>query len=323
MPRKPVTEEIIIDFINKNEINAKFLKLEIIKDKSNRKMYFVHFICHCGKPHKSEWNNFKKTQNCGECGKEGRRIGRVKYTKQYVVNYLRENGYEIIGDYVNSGISFTYRCLACGNTGRTNFGNFVRGRRCRVCKGFAKKDTESFNRLVNEITDDEYEFIGEYENAHVKSDFLHKVCNHSYKATPHSFLMGRRCPKCKSSKGEKRIEEFLIKHSFNFERQFKFEKCRYILPLPFDFAIFDNKNKLKYLIEFDGKQHFHPIEAWGGQENLTYVKQNDEIKNKYCSQNSTPLIRIPYWDFNRIEELLSNELLCSSFKREEDDVSII
>ena len=31
--------------------------------------------------------------------------------------------------------------------------------------------------------------------------------------------------------------------------------------------------------------------------------------NEYCEKNKIKLIRIPYWDFNNIEEILTKELM--------------
>ena len=35
----------------------------------------------------------------------------------------------------------------------------------------------------------------------------------------------------------------------------------------------------------------------------------DELKNKYAISNNIDLIRIPYWDFNNIESILTQKLL--------------
>ena len=62
----------------------------------------------------------------------------------------------------------------------------------------------------------------------------------------------------------------------------------------------------KYLIEFDGIQHFQPIEYFGGITEFKERKQNDEIKNNYCKINNIPLIRIPYTALKtlQLEDLL-------------------
>jgi uncharacterized C2H2 Zn-finger protein/very-short-patch-repair endonuclease len=50
-------------------------------------------------------------------------------------------------------------------------------------------------------------------------------------------------------------------------------------------------------IEYDGKQHFEPVPAWGGVEKFEQTKAHDELKNKYCRDNGYPLLRIPYTEF--------------------------
>lgn len=49
-------------------------------------------------------------------------------------------------------------------------------------------------------------------------------------------------------------------------------------------------------IEYDGEQHFHSVEFFGGNDRFLKVKKNDEIKNSYCKQNGIRLIRVRYDD---------------------------
>lgn len=68
----------------------------------------------------------------------------------------------------------------------------------------------------------------------------------------------------------------------------------------FDFAIFKD-NKLAYLIEFDGRQHFSgPESKWKYTRTLEEIKQVDEAKNKYCKNNNIILKRIPYFQISKI-----------------------
>ena len=77
----------------------------------------------------------------------------------------------------------------------------------------------------------------------------------------------------------------------------------------FDFYLL-NKNKI---IEYDGIQHFKPI-TFGGiskeraNENFETQKLKDKSKDEYCKNNNIELIRIPYWDFDNIETIVSNYL---------------
>lgn len=60
----------------------------------------------------------------------------------------------------------------------------------------------------------------------------------------------------------------------------------------FDFAIIDDEKNLIKLIEYDGEQHFKPIEQFGGQEAFEELKQRDKIKNNYCREHNINLLRI-------------------------------
>ena len=64
----------------------------------------------------------------------------------------------------------------------------------------------------------------------------------------------------------------------------------------FDFAIIES-GKITRLIEFDGEQHFKDIPSWGG---LELQQQRDRIKNEYALSHNIPLVRIPYWERDKI-----------------------
>lgn len=53
---------------------------------------------------------------------------------------------------------------------------------------------------------------------------------------------------------------------------------------------------LKIAIEYQGKQHFEPVEYFGGEENYERQKQRDEIKAKISEKNGIKLIYIYYWE---------------------------
>lgn len=61
----------------------------------------------------------------------------------------------------------------------------------------------------------------------------------------------------------------------------------------YDFAIFNNKNEIIQLIEFDGEQHY--VEAPFFNKTLEEQKQIDEEKNIFAKNKNIKLIRIPYW----------------------------
>ena len=55
------------------------------------------------------------------------------------------------------------------------------------------------------------------------------------------------------SKGESIIHHFLLKHNIAVQFQKRFEGCKNVIPLPFDFYLPD----YNMCIEFNGRQHYN------------------------------------------------------------------
>ena len=105
-------------------------------------------------------------------------------------------------------------------------------------------------------------------------------------------IKGIGCPKCKTSKGENYIINYLDSHNINYVHQKKFTGCIYKTELPFDFYLID----YNMCIEYDGIQHSECIEYFGGEEAFELRKKKDKIKNEYCKDNNIRLERITYSD---------------------------
>ena len=101
---------------------------------------------------------------------------------------------------------------------------------------------------------------------------------------------------CKNSKGNLTIRNFLQEYNINFIQEYSFSdlyvSCQKT-PLRFDFAVFKNQS-LYCLIEYNGKQHYEPIEYFGGEESFKKQQKNDNLKKEYCQKNNIPLYIINY-----------------------------
>lgn len=113
------------------------------------------------------------------------------------------------------------------------------------------------------------------------------------------------CEDCykKESIGEIKVRHFLEEHNLNFKPEYWFPDCRDINPLPFDFYLPDYNT----IIEFDGIQHFYDTHYFN--TSFEKNKKHDRIKNEYCDEHNINLIRIPYWDINKVDEILTDSLL--------------
>ena len=101
----------------------------------------------------------------------------------------------------------------------------------------------------------------------------------------------------KISSGEKIISEILFNNNISFVREATFGTCLFEdtkYPAKFDFYVNN-----KYLIEYDGKQHFSASNrGWNTEEQLIKTQKHDAYKNQWCKDNNIPLIRIPYTHLN-------------------------
>lgn len=118
----------------------------------------------------------------------------------------------------------------------------------------------------------------------------------------------------KKSKMELYTESFLNHKSIKFLDQYSTFGCRYINPLRFDFAILDDNNNIILLIEINGRQHYEPVEYFGGKKAFLKQQERDKIKRKYCEDNNIKLLEIPYWDFYQIDNILEKEINHLLFK---------
>lgn len=186
--------------------------------------------------------------------------------------------------------------------------------RCPKCADFHRNDNirrtqEEFEKEIHALVGDEYAVLGEYVNSKTKILMRHNNCGHEYHVNADSMILsGSRCPKCNSSKGEKRIGEFLDSVGVIYESQYTDSRCRYDTLLRFDFAVMD-KIKPKLLIEYDGQQHYTPVEYWGGERALSEQIAKDKIKDDFCFQNDINLLRIPFWKYDDIEYIVFNKLI--------------
>lgn len=113
-----------------------------------------------------------------------------------------------------------------------------------------------------------------------------------------------RCERCsKHQSNISYITELWIKNKgVIYDKEYKFDDCRNINKLPFDYAILNNDASIKCLIEVDGGQHYYPMYSRftvkeDAIQHLKYIQYNDKIKNEYCNKNGIKLIRIPFWYF--------------------------
>ena len=264
--------------------------------------------CECGniKTIKGASLTSGRTKSCG-CLKEQNLIGK-RFGYLTVIELLKNRAHNR---------QKRYRCLCdCGNYTNVNHSDLLSGN-TKSCGCYNKKlSHERFidiaglrfgNLVVLEIGTGNVDGVLYWK---CKCD-----CGNLVNVPSRNLREGKTIScGCVHSKGEQKIIQLLQDNGINYKTQDILNGFKYAdtngCPR-FDFGIYDQCNKLQYLIEYDGVQHFEPIGGWNNKEAFAIRHSHDMQKNTYCLSNKIPLIRIPYWHYDDlcIEDLLINTTL--------------
>lgn len=246
--------------------------------------------------------------------------------KKYIADVRRIDQKEIIKRFIEvHGNTYDYSNTITNGTNnkveiiclKDNHGSFwqtvnnhLKGHGCPICRhinqaiSITLDQKEVIERFINLHGDrfgyDHFVYKGMNEKGEIEC-FEHEI----FLQTPNNHLKGQGCPKCNYSKGEAALEAIFIKNNIKYEPQFKlpFYNYEYDFHLP-DYGI---------IVEFHGRQHYEPVDRFGGLERFKKQLDRDAEKRSLAREYSTPLIEIHYKHLDhkyikRFEELFLKEL---------------
>lgn len=298
----------------KKEKNNEFSLVEHYMKNNQSRVKMLHKKC--GTVSDMTYQNFKNSCGCSYCAEVQRRKTRKRTTDDIKEEIFNKFGteYEVLGEYTGIFDKIKIRHNKCGTVFEKETDKFLRRTQCPKCTYEAWKQNRSltnkeFLENLKKVWGNEYTPLDEYKRNFIKIRVKHNRCGHIYKVVPSSLLDGTGCPECcmKQSKASRRIEKYLKEHSYEYEKEFKIDSCRNILPLPFDFMVIEG-SFIKCLIEFDGEQHYKEVDFFGGVEQFKLTQKRDKIKNDFCKNNGIKLLRIKYDQEKEIEKILDSEL---------------
>jgi very-short-patch-repair endonuclease len=189
-----------------------------------------------------------------------------------------------------------------------------RGFGCSECSQKSKGTTEKFISKAKTIHGNFYDYSKSIYTSLDKDIIIICPKHGEFKTKPSYHLYGTQtgCPKCCRSKGEIAIEDWLNNHGIKFEEQKRFETFKM---KKFDFYL----PEYKMCIEYDGAQHFFEKHQLTSDKSLAKklfkdVQLRDKEKTLFCLKHGIRLLRIPYFNFKNIKNILTNEILRNSSK---------
>lgn len=295
--------------IHENLIGKQFGKLTVLALSETRLSNKPTWICkcECGKITnvRGECLTSGHTKSCG-CGQGvkiqvGDRFGKLTILER--LGYATTNKRTVLWKcQCDCGNIVNYTTPQLRQTGRTNCGCEQKPR--KVSKSRAENLIgQRFNKLI---------VVSQYakdDSGHVRwfckcdcgntcvrrADYLKENILHSCGCQTISF-------------GESKIIDLLENNNIPYEKEKTFDNCRF--PPTNAKARFDFYVNQKYLIEFDGIQHFSfSGTGWDTEQQFEITKQRDRYKNEWCKQQNIPLIRIPY---THLDKLSIQDLLLES-----------
>lgn len=269
----------------------------------------MDILCPEGHKFKMNFAEFQSGTRCPRCQKRG------KYTLEDAKLIVESvQGCKLLSNsYINNKTKLEIQCEQ-GHIYVKDLSHFQDDPKCTICSKRYRYKFEDIKKYVEIDSLSGYKVLSnKNEYKHVLSKIKFRCTEgHEYKSTFSSFKnAGTRCPICNESHGEREIRNFCIINNINYKAQYIFNDLLSDLgnPLLFDFAVFDNDNNLKLLIEFDGIQHTKWIEHMMTKKDFQKLQLHDERKNKYCLKNNIELLRIDYKDLKNINNILLEHFL--------------
>lgn len=258
----------------------------------------------CGKEYAAYPNNLLRGYNCRQCYLNSH-LPRSKDEFQELV--LQRNPNIIVGDDYKDGkhTKCTFICKICGYSRQVIPNLFLsNGCTCPKCDGNLKMTPDEYRDHIR-LKNENIIVVGDYSDIKAEIQYKCNNCGNSWIEMPDVFkARDYRCKCCEtiSSKLENDISDYLNEHNIEFVFQKSFDDLVGIGggKLSYDFYI----PSFNLLIEAQGRQHFEPVDYFGGYKNFERQKEHDRRKKEYANNHNYSLLEVCYFDQNKIKNIL-------------------
>lgn len=212
-------------------------------------------------------------------------------------------GYEVLSEYKNARTLLKVKCLTCEGIESKSPSQLYNRKHCTKCS-IKKRNKEKIvpletvmKRIEDHYGEGVYTPISEYEDTTKHMSFRHENCGYQWEIIPQNLMRGYGCPNCYTatvSKGQGILKEIFNEYNINYKEEVKFDDLKVKQNLRYDFGIYNEKNELKLLIEYNGQQHYKNIELFNEKASLKKRREYDLLKINYAKKKKVRLGIIPY-----------------------------
>lgn len=263
----------------------------------NGKDVLLKIICPIHGEFEQSPNNHYK-HGCSKCGHiitDTFRINKGKNEFVDKANKIHNFKYDYsLVDYQKGNIKVKIICPIHGEFEQTP-DSHLQGCGCKFCKNLKlsldrRSTKEVFIEKSNIVHNNLYDYsLVEYTNVQTKVNIICKK-HGLFLQTPNHHLQGQGCPICKQSSGEKLVESILLKYDIKFSREVTFtsnEVIRNTKDFRIDFVI--KKENYLYFIEYNGIQHYEPVNYFGGESAFILQQNRDKYIRGLVNRNKHKL----------------------------------
>lgn len=236
-----------------------------------------------------------KGVGCPKCGRETANNSEALTTKDFIkrAKEIHKNKYNYsLVNYTRNHNKVTIICKHHGEFQQIASGHLL-GQGCPKCAiehaaNKRKFTTKEFIEKAREIHGDKYDYSKSVYDGCKNTVVIICPKHGEFKQVVATHLSGKGCPKCILKSQTKLFEKLttVFKHE-TFIWEFK---APWLKRMRIDICM----SKYKIAIEYDGRQHFVPIDCFGGEEDYKKRVKSDALKDKLCSENGFTLFRLKY-----------------------------
>ena len=229
-----------------------------------------------------------------------------------------ENGYQTKGN-----TKLIVHCSECGENSTISYQNIIWKNKsdivlCQKCQYNGKvSNEEALEKIKHKCELLEYEFLGfnnpqnRYDGKNTRLILKCLKCGYTWNTTIYANFINQviKCRGCTNNWHLERVVETTLKENeirYEMQKKFKWMKNKIVLSLDFFLPDYDIG------IECQGRQHFVPVEKYGGVPGFEDTKIRDGIKKKCCNEHGIKLLY--FTELKKYDDFMGEKLIKTSNK---------